>query len=286
MFIDPVEVAILAVASTIGAFGAALVLYLLTRLFNLERRAWATFIILVIGSMSGIAFLTERLAPYLATPLVHILPDPIYFERAMEDPLLGRLAEDHPELMAGLEARLIVAHFVGGVDLVRFEGERFGLQKSSAITADYFSRARTNDLVSIMNLQSEVFKDLARSNPDLCHPFLFGLGKSEIELAKRMDDAIPHELEAETRNLILAANDSVPDFDKALGKKILERAYLGVATRYGEEGLVIMTGKKKPGVPEERMLCDIYSGFFQEIAAEGDVSAAAAYRSMFSGVSG
>ena len=85
MEIDPVEVVILATASIIGAVGVAVVWGALTKLFRIQRKALVSFAFLLAGSVAGITFLYSPLLDVLAAPLVRILPDPIYFERALED---------------------------------------------------------------------------------------------------------------------------------------------------------------------------------------------------------
>lgn len=282
MGIDPVEVAILAIASTIGAVGVAIVWATFTKVFRIRRRALSSFAFLLIGAVSGLTFLYPYLVPVLAPPLVRILPDPIYFDEALEDPLLGRLVEDHPELMHGLEARLISAHLVAGLDGVRFEGERFGLQRSADLTAEYFSRARSEDLVALMELQGEVFADLAASAPELCYPFLFGLQADEIDVARRMDEEIPINVEKLTQDLILNAEKNVPLFDTDLGENIIRKAQVDIALDHGELGVRLLSGEHRPqSVEEARDLCNIYSRFFSMVSAEGSARAEAAWRSMF-----
>lgn len=284
--IDPVEVAILTVASAIGAFAAAIILHVLTRLLKFRRKAWSTFIFLVLGGMSGIAFLTPRLTDLLAPTLVRVLPDPIYFETALNDPLLDRLSRDHPELMQGIEARLVVAHLVGGVEQVKFEGERFGLQKSTAMTADYFRRARPDDLLRVMSLQRDIFESLLSDHPDLCYPFLFGLERNELALAEKMNEVIPHALEDETRALIVGAFDDTPEFDNERGAAIIEGAQVNIAIGYGEDGLALMAGARRPeGQREERELCAIYAEFLSTLSANR-AGAVDAYRTLFSKVAG
>jgi hypothetical protein len=85
MEIDPVEVTILATASIIGALGAAIVWGTLTKLFRIQRKALVSFALLFAGAVAGIAFLYAPLLDVMAAPLVRILPDLIYFERALED---------------------------------------------------------------------------------------------------------------------------------------------------------------------------------------------------------
>ena len=280
--IDPVEVAILAFASIIGAVGAAIVWATFTNLFRIRRKALASFGFLLIGAVSGLAFLYPYLAPVLAPTLVRILPDPIYFDEALEDPLLSRLVADHPDLMHGLEARLITAHLVAGLDGVRFEGERIGLQKSTGLTADYFSRARGEDLVALMELQGEVFEDLAISDPELCYPFLFGLQANEAEIALRMDEEIPLNVEQRTQDLILNAATSVPAFDHQLGEFVIRKAQVDIALDHGERGIRLMSGNYRPQTAEEATeLCAIYSRFFAAVSSEGPQRAEAAWRSMF-----
>lgn len=282
MGIDPVEVTILAIASIIGAIGAAIVWTTFTRVFRIRRKVLTSFGFLVVGAVSGLAFLYQYLVPVLAPTLVRILPDPFYFDEALEDPLLSRLAEDHPELMRGLEARLISAHLTAGLDGVRFEGERFGLQKSTGLTADYFSRARGEDLVALMSLQGEVFGDLAETAPELCYPFLFGLQADEVEIASRMDEIIPFNVEHQTRTLILNAATGIPDFDRELGEFVVRKAQVDIALDHGEIGLQMMSGNLRPQTVEEATeLCTIYSQFFAGIASEGPHRAEAAYRSLF-----
>lgn len=282
MGIDPVEVAILAIASIIGAVGVAIAWATFTKVFRIRRRALTSFIFLMIGAISGIAFLFEYLEPVLAGPLVRVLPDPIYFDEALQDPLLGRLVEDHPELMEGLEARLIMAHLVDGLDGVRFEGERFGLQKSTGLTADYFSRARSEDLMALMALQGEVFEDLAVSAPELCYPFLFGLQADEADIARRMEEEIPLNIEKQTLDLILNAEKTVPLFDADLGEHVIRRAQVDIALDHGEFGVRLMSGDHRPQTEEEaRDLCNIYSHFFSTVSSEGADRAEAAWRSMF-----
>lgn len=280
--IDPVEVAILAIASIIGAVGAAIIWGAFTNLFRIKRKALASFGFLLIGAVSGLAFLYPYLVPALAPALVRILPDPIYFDEALEDPLLGRLVEDHPDLMQGLEARLIAAHLVSGLDGVRFEGERFGLQKSTGLTADYFSRARGEDLVALMSLQGEVFEDLEETAPELCYPFLFGLQADEADVALRMDEEIPLNVEQKTHDLILNAGASVPTFDHALGESVVRKAQVDIALDHGELGIRLMSGNYRPQTQAEAAeLCAIYSRFLAAISSQGSERAEAAYRSMF-----
>lgn len=84
MEIDLVELTILATASIIGAVGVAIVWGTLTELFHIQRKALMSFAFLLAGSVAGIAFLYSPLLGVMAEPLVRILPDPIYFERALE----------------------------------------------------------------------------------------------------------------------------------------------------------------------------------------------------------
>lgn len=285
MGIDPIEVTILAAASMIGAVGAAIVWGTFTKIFRIRRKAMVSFAFLLIGAVSGIAFLFDYIEPVLADPLLSIFPEPDYFVEAFEDPLLSRLMEDYPELRDGLGARLIAAHLVAGIDGVRFEGERFGLQKSTALTADYFSRARGEDLVALMSLQGELFGDLAGTAPELCYPFLFGLAPDEAAFARRLDEEIPLDVEQQTRALILNASDHVPTFDRTLGEFLIRRAQVDIALDRGELGIRLMSGEYRPQTDEEaKALCDIYSRFFATVSSQGVERAGAAYRSMFTGI--
>lgn len=282
MEIDPVEVAILAIAAILGAVAAAVVWAGIARLFRIRRKALVSFGFLLIGSVAGIAFLFEPIVPYLAKPLVYVLPDPIYFEMAMEDPLLERLSQDHPDLMEGLDARLISAHMISGLDGVRFETERFGLQKSTGLTSDYFSRARAEDLIELMALQGEVFQDLAESAPELCYPFLFGLDAGDMAVAARMDEEIPLGIEKQTRALILNANARVPEFDYQLGERVIRKAQVDVALEHGTRGVQLMSGEYRPQTEEEaRELCAVYGDFFAAVSSQNAEHAGAAWRSMF-----
>lgn len=282
MTIDPIEVTLLAIAAIIGAVGAAIVWGAFTRIFRIRRKAMVSFAFLLIGAVSGIAFLFDYIEPVLAEPLLEILPQPEYFAEALEDPLLSRLIEDHPELMDGLEARLIAAHLIAGIDGVRFEGERFGLQKSAGVTADYFSRARGEDLVALMSLQGKVFDTLATSAPELCYPFLFGLASDEAAIARRMDEEMPFDMEQQTEVLIVNASDQVPVFDRQLGEFLIRKAQVDIALDHGELGVRLMSGEYRPQTDEEaKALCDIYSRFLKTVSSEGGERAEAAYRSMF-----
>lgn len=282
MEIDPVEVAILAIASFIGAAGVAIVWAGVTNLLRIRRRALVSFGVLLIGSVSGIAFLYDPLLDVLATPLVHILPDPVYIEMAMEDPLLDLLSRDHPELLDGLEARLISAHMVSGLDGVRFESERFGLQKSTGLTSDYFSRARAEDLIELMALQGEVFQDLGESAPELCYPFLFGLDAEDMAIAARMDEEIPVGVEKQTRTLILNAGARVPEFDYQLGEMVIRKAQVDIAMEHGVRGVRLLSGDYRPQTEEEaRELCAVYGDFFAAVSSQSAEHAGAAWRSMF-----
>jgi hypothetical protein len=283
--IDPVEIAILGVASFIGALGAAILLYGMSRAFKFKRHGLASFGFLLVGSVTGVAFLTDPLIPILAPILVDVLPDPDYFDEAMSDPLLDRLAQDHPREMKGLAARLIAAHFAGGADRVRFEGERFGLQKSTDLTAGYFAKARAEDLVLLMAVQRQVFMDLAVSDPDLCYPFLFGLGPSDADLSKRLGERIPGNIDDLTQSLILNAHEDIPAYDQRLGEDVLEQAQVDIALDFGNKGLALLAGEYKPQSEEEAVaLCAIYDQFFASVAANGAGPAEAAYRSMFAGL--
>ncbi len=282
MEIDTVGIVTLVVAALIGAVVAGVVWRVLKSAFGWQTTRTVNLGIIALGMVIAIPLLPGQVMKFGGSLVRTAVPAPDLLEKSKEDPFIARLLTDHPDLSEPLEQRLVEAYRKGGREGVALEETRFGQEVAISPRFNYFVRARSADLVKVMTMQRDVLVEMAESEPEICHPFLFGADGDDQATLQRINEAIPDELSDLTIQMIVHAYEEVPYYDRAAGRQLIYEAQTKTTLLFGDDGMALLAGEKRPATPvEEKTVCLVFVSVLSSMLAEGEVSASLGFRAMF-----
>lgn len=276
----------LAMTGLIGLFGAFVGLsiwWIMRRSLKVRGShfVWSS-LFLIVGTTLSVIFLSDPVEEVAGPTLHELLPGQDYFSLVTEDPMMLRILADFPGLEDELRSRIAHAKKQGGHGQIVLEISRFSQEIGADYGPVYFSKGRTADLLALVDGQIDTLRMLEQEHPQLCHPWLFGLDEDDVDLAKQITREIPPEIHRLTSALIANALVDAPEYDRALGTSMIEKIAISMVVTYGDEGIALLAGERRPkDAREEALVCTLFASFYGNILGLGDHSAEAALRSMF-----
>lgn len=256
----------------LAGLGAALGSLLALPVRNQTARMVIAVALVVIGANLGGRYGPELLGPSLGgiirdttgqtdevdTALAELGSDP-FFAALLET---GAVEEDE------IRARLREAYRAGGVDGLENEAARIGQDLGATLVADYFPRARDEDLLATVRATSDLIAHLAERDALLCHAWTMG---TPFDVA-RFRSLVGAEREAALQesfvSLIRNVLPEVPEVDLAAAQRVIFAASAAAQGTLSPEAISVFIGQRPPAdAAEARAVCLAFHTLFVHILA-------------------
>ncbi len=270
------------VTGAIGFILGLLLWSLIRRLFQLEQEHpifQALTVTIAIGiSLVFLSNIVERhVGPYFG---ITSLDE--YYVRLEADPVMQRIAEDFPSKVSDFRLRLLKAQREGGYQATEREYLKINQEIDAVYGPYYIARARNADLFVFFDAYVKTLAALSKDTPELCYPWLFGIGDDDLATAALLNDTVFDDYKWQKGILVVNAYDRVPIYDRITGKANVERIMVSIAIRHGDTGIALLGGERPPlNKDEERQVCDLYYLLYASILTLERDEAEAALRSLF-----